>query len=125
MKLSLLGGSFIKCILTQARWIIDNQVVLTTAPFTFTYKGKQAFEVADHLMTPFFSPTDTDPILFSTQSAAASGYVDGIYVALGIILTFLTTAIIVALLVIVLSWLFITCRIKSGHYSLTKKQHKY
>ena len=41
---------FHKCI-TQARWIIDNQVVLTTAPFTFTYKGKQAeaFEVTDHL----------------------------------------------------------------------------
>ncbi len=74
--------------------------------------------------TPSPPPPSLDSIatLVSAQNAAAIGYVDGIYIAVAIVLTFLVTAVIVALLVVVLSWLFITLRIKSGRYTVNSKQ---
>lgn len=66
-----------------------------------------------------------DPLVVSAQAAAAGGYVDASYIAVGIVVTFLLTAVIVALLVAVLSWLYVTCRIKSGYYTINEKKLKY
>ncbi len=100
----------------------------TTAPFNFTYRGKQVIYAYTFLTVILFfyydHTTDSVAALVSPQSAAAIGYVDASYIAVAIVLTFLFTAVIVALLVIVLSWLFITLRIKSGRYTLNNKQQQ-